>query len=357
MDSVTQFALGAAVSAALLGKIVGPRKAVLIGGVLGTLPDLDILIPYDDPIDTFVLHRGASHALFVHALVTPLFGEALLRLFKDLRPHRGLTYLAVFLCFATHALIDAATVYGTRLFWPLWPDPVGVGSIFIIDPLYTVPLLIAVVWALCLSAWTGQIRRVVTIALAVSTAYMAGTTGLQKLVENRASKVFAEAGIKTDRVFAIASPFNTVLWKVIGLEEDRYHNLYLSFLDGEAPPRIYTHQRGGDLMSCLTGTQAMRKLDWFTHGYLRAEEMDGRIVVADLRMGLTPNYVFQFAIAERDSEASAPIPPQRYRNGPPTSEGDLDWLVARVGGSPAVREAEAPKTLLAESSPSPISAC
>ena len=41
MDSITQFALGAAVSGVLLGPKIGARKAVLLGGVLGTLPDLD----------------------------------------------------------------------------------------------------------------------------------------------------------------------------------------------------------------------------------------------------------------------------------------------------------------------------
>ncbi|MBO6510809.1 MAG: metal-dependent hydrolase, partial [Roseibium sp.] len=44
MDSITQFVLGAAVSTACLGKTLGPRKAALIGGVLGTVPDLDVFL-------------------------------------------------------------------------------------------------------------------------------------------------------------------------------------------------------------------------------------------------------------------------------------------------------------------------
>lgn len=356
MDSLTQLTLGAAVSTALLGSRVGPRRAVLIGGVLGTLPDLDILIPYSDPIDTFVLHRGATHALFVHALVTPLFGEAILRLYKDLRPHRWLTYLAVFLCFATHAMIDAMTVYGTRLFWPLSPDPVGVGSIFIIDPIYTIPLLVAVIWALCVSTWTDRLRRVTTIALTVSTLYMAGTMGLQKIMESRARTLLAEAGYEVDQVFAIAAPFNTIFWKVIALEKDRYHNLYISFLDGDSPAEIYTHQRRADLLSCLSDTPAMEKLNWFTHGFLRAQERDGRVVVADLRMGLTPNYVFQFAIAEQKQGHNVAIPPQRHRTGRAAQVGDVDWLLTRITGNPAERETES-RIMVAETQEKTTSAC
>ncbi|MCG8360225.1 MAG: metal-dependent hydrolase, partial [Kiloniellales bacterium] len=123
MDSLTQLALGAGVGLAVLGPRVGPRRAALVGAVLGTLPDLDVVVPFDDPVDDFTLHRGPSHSLFVHAVVTPLFGEALMRLFKDLRGERLRAYLGVYLCFATHALIDAATIYGTRIFWPLWPEP------------------------------------------------------------------------------------------------------------------------------------------------------------------------------------------------------------------------------------------
>ena len=72
MDSVTQFALGATVGAAVLGKRLGVRRAAIAGGLLGTLPDLDVYIPVDDPVESFVGHRGATHSLIVHALITPL---------------------------------------------------------------------------------------------------------------------------------------------------------------------------------------------------------------------------------------------------------------------------------------------
>ncbi len=149
MDSLTQLVLGAGVGAAVLGKPLGPRRAAVLGGILGTLPDLDVFFPFDDPVESFVLHRGATHSLIVHAVVTPLIAEPLVRFVKPLKGERLRVYAAVFLCFATHALLDAMTIYGTRLFWPVWPEPLGAGSIFIIDPLYTLPLLVAFVWALC----------------------------------------------------------------------------------------------------------------------------------------------------------------------------------------------------------------
>ncbi|GGB41401.1 hydrolase [Roseibium aquae] len=341
MDSLTQFVLGAAVSTACLGSKIGPRRAALIGGALGTLPDLDVLIPFADPVDTFVYHRGWTHSLFVHAIAAPLIGEAMVRGFKALREHRWLTYGAVYLILATHAMIDAITVYGTRIFWPFYPDPVGVGSVFIIDPLYTLPLLGVVIWALFKRQWTRPLKRGVAAALILSTAYMGLSMVLQQRMEVRAAKVFSEAGIEPDRVFAIAAPFNTVLWKVIGLEDDRYHNVYLSFLDGEDAPTIYSHPRHPELTACLDDSPARDKLVWFSRGFYRADLVEGKVVLSDLRMGLTPGYAFRFAVAQSGQDGFDPIVPERDYSHRRSTEGDLAWLQARMAGMPAVRAAEA----------------
>ncbi|WP_269582517.1 metal-dependent hydrolase [Roseibium sp. Sym1] len=340
MDSLTQFVLGAAVSTALLGRKVGPRKAALIGGALGTLPDLDVFLPFDDPVDSFVYHRGWTHSVFVHALAAPFLGEGVLRLFKGLREHRWLVWATVFLCLATHAAIDAMTVYGTRIFWPLYPDPVGVGSVFIIDPLYTLPLLAVVIWALCKKTWTSSLRNGVAAALVVSTGYLGLSAAIQHHVEGRAKQVFLDNGALPDRVYAIATPFNILFWKVIGLREDSYDNLYISLLDGPGPAEIYSHPRHPNLGTCLEETTAYRKLDWFSHGYFRTDLIGTSVVMSDLRMGLTPGYAFRFVIGELDGAQIRPAGPERFADLVRVEDGDLDWLLTRLQGMPGVRRAE-----------------
>ena len=64
MDSLTQVVLGASVAAVCVPQ-VAKRKAAVIGAVLGTLPDLDVLINYGDAVANFTYHRGFSHSLFV----------------------------------------------------------------------------------------------------------------------------------------------------------------------------------------------------------------------------------------------------------------------------------------------------
>ena len=64
MDSLTQITLGAALGEAVLGRQVG-RKAMLYGAVCGTLPDLDVLLKFGDPVMDFTFHRSFSHSIFV----------------------------------------------------------------------------------------------------------------------------------------------------------------------------------------------------------------------------------------------------------------------------------------------------
>ncbi|GHD64149.1 membrane protein [Thalassobaculum fulvum] len=337
MDSLTQAALGAAVGTAVLGRRLGPRRAALAGAVLGTLPDLDVFWPFDDPVDAFVLHRGATHSLVVQALATPLFGEALVRGFRALREHRRLAWAAVYLCLSTHALLDAMTVYGTRLLWPLWTEPVGVGSVFIIDPLYTLPLLVAVVWALCLRAWTPRFGRVLAAALALSTGYLGWGVAAQGIARDRADAVLAEAGIAPERTLATPTPFNTLFWRVIAIDGDRYLNLYVPLLGGADAVTAYVHPRGGD--GCLAGVPVAGTLSRFAHGFVRYERSGADWRVADLRMGLTPSYVFRFAVAADRGGIATPVAPARVRTAR-SGDGDVDWLLAGMAGRAAVRTAE-----------------
>lgn len=76
MDSVTQLVLGGTVTYAAIGNKVG-RKAALYGAVLGTLPDLDVLIDFGGAVENFTYHRSFSHSLLVQLALTPLLAWGL----------------------------------------------------------------------------------------------------------------------------------------------------------------------------------------------------------------------------------------------------------------------------------------
>src|SRR5690606_38827197 len=123
--------------------------------------------------------------------------------------------LAVWLVLVTHALLDAMTVYGTRLALPFDDRPFGIGSVFIIDPAYTVPLLAGVVAALAMRGARGRRRN--AAGLAVSTLYLAFSVAAQQHVHGVVdASLQARDGAppSVSRVLVTPTPFNTLLWRV-----------------------------------------------------------------------------------------------------------------------------------------------
>ena len=142
MDSLTQAVLGGAVGYAVLGSKVG-RKAAIYGAILGTLPDLDVFLPYAGEVEAFTYHRGFSHSLLVHLLISPLIVWFITICHQGATQYKKHWFWMIFLCLSTHGILDSFTVYGTQLLWPITEYPFAVSNVFIIDPIYTLPLLIA----------------------------------------------------------------------------------------------------------------------------------------------------------------------------------------------------------------------
>lgn len=341
MDSVTQFALGAVIGAVALGPKIGPRKAVIIGGLMGTVPDLDTFLPSDDPVSSFTSHRGATHSLIIQALATPLFAEPLVRLFQSLRDHRIRTYAAIYLIFATHALIDAVTIYGTRLLYPVIDTPFGIGSMFIIDPLYTLPLVVIVLWGLVVSSYTPRLAMWGRRALVFTTLYMVLSIPLQQYAEAEAERVLAERGITPERMLTVAGPFTTLFFKTIAIDGNRYINLYTPIFGGDDAVTAYVHPRRSDLITCLADNAVFQELVAFNKGIFSLRVEGDEVVMSDLRMGLTPNYVFQFAIAESTPEGTKPLDTPTRLPVIRGVDGDTDWLLAGIKASPITRPGEA----------------
>lgn len=331
MDSVTQLLLGACTAAA-----VAPREfrrhALALGAVLGTVPDLDVFIDFGGAVENFTMHRGFSHSLFV----LPWVGFSVWALLLAWAPARAakLRWLAVVhLPLLTHPLLDAFTIYGTQLFWPLDRTPYGLGSMFIIDPLYTLPLLIGIGVALATRVPT-RVQAAARGGLALSCAYLALSAGLQAWGLARATEGLRTAGLSDSRVLALPTPFNLVLWRVLSRETDGYRVGYVSLLDAE-PPSDWRHYPSLDSAeAALAGHLPWQRLRAFSHGWHSLRDCGGRLVFADLRMGVEPAFVFQFALAESDRAGGwRPIPAERVDSDVAGGAGPVfDWMGRRIQG-------------------------
>lgn len=319
MDSITQFVLGAAVGEAVLKPAAlndSPESkkfglgAFLLGGLMGTLPDLDVLArPWLNGPQALGFHRGVTHSLFFCSLVTPLLAWLLQRLFKryDLSPRRWLAF--VWLALNTHWMIDSLTIYGTQVFLPFTNYPVNIGSVFIVDPLYTLPLLMGTLFSLFRGVGGRPIAPGgVRFALAFSTVYLFLTLGSKYVVMHRFTGSLAERGIVYKQLMTAPTPFNSVLWYCYA---DTGEDVWVgdsSLLDPwerQIPWRKIPKNR--ELLPRFGEGAAGKRLLWFSRGFYRLDIQGEAPVFIDLRFGrlrswLKPidpqgnDYLFRYAL-------------------------------------------------------------
>jgi inner membrane protein len=332
MDSLSQIALGAAVSVAVMGRRTAVWKAALWGVVAGTLPDLDVFIDRGDAIRNMVLHRAESHALFWLTLFALPFAALVARLNGEWGLFRR-WWLAMWLALVTHPLLDAMTVYGTQLALPFSNYPVGLDSIFIIDLLYTLPLLVGVSWALATRngprAHRGQ--RANAVGLLLSTAYLAWGFAAQQQVAQVARASLAQQDIAVEHLLVTPTPFNTLLWRVVVVAGDDYHEGFYSLLDARPQIAFDRFPRGMALAADLQHIDGVQRLVAFTQGFYKLEQRGSRLLITDLRMGQEPNYTFTFAVAEQHSPPVALAKPEQIEMSIDIPRS-LAWLRRRALG-------------------------
>jgi inner membrane protein len=332
MDSLSQIVLGAAVAAAI-APASQRRAALLAGAALGTLPDLDslpIALFSDNPVSLMTVHRSFSHSLFV----LPLLGWLVWWLFKRFGNGRVAAapvrwFWAIQLALITHPLLDAFTVYGTQLWWPLMPPPTMWSSMFIIDPLYTVWLLVA-----CIAAWflreRAAAQRALAVGLVLSSAYLGWSLLAKTMVDREAERTLASMGLGGAPYFSVPMPFNTLLWRVVAMTPSGYVEAERSVLADDGPLRFRGYPSNVQALAEAHAVPAVQRLSWFNRGFMRARVQQDRLVLSDLRMGLEPDYSFSFEVAERRDGSWHPVAPVQQPWSAPVSgsEGLLKLVAA-----------------------------
>ena len=217
MDPVSQGAVGAAFAQSAAKK----ENIILIGFIgflAGLAPDLDVLIrSEDDPILFLEYHRQFSHSLFfipIGSFFVALFIFPFVRGLMSLR----MVYIASFLGYATHGLLDACTSYGTQLFWPFSDQRVTWNNISIVDPLFTIPVLILVVIAIKTKKKIFSFFSIGWIIFYLSLGFIQYERALLAAVE-----LAQVRGHSPERLTLKPSFGNLILWKSIYQHNETFY--------------------------------------------------------------------------------------------------------------------------------------
>ncbi|HNQ92093.1 MAG TPA: metal-dependent hydrolase [Alphaproteobacteria bacterium] len=304
MDTLTHMAVGAAIGQ-VIGYSIGYKKlgskALLAGAVGGFVPDLDIFIApvaealgHHDEFMGWKYHRHFTHSLWFGPVLGSLLGWAAWRHYGRQAGHLWPWIAILVLGFLAHPLLDFCTIYGTQLLAPFSNHRFYISAVSIIDPVFTLPLLLAVLLSL-FSCFRPCAKGTAIFALGFSLIYLAYGYYLNTKAEAIARTQLAEQKVSYDRLDAYTTIFQPFLRRVVVWQTDNV--LRVGFVSTFSPSPIFwtcKAQVPEDMRQQVLATDQGKIFDWFSIGTLNMawDESGQRIVVTDARYGVPGPSVF-----------------------------------------------------------------
>lgn len=285
MDSLTQFTLGAAVGEAVLGRKIG-NKAIWLGGIFGTIPDLDVLLNFAlETTQKLRIHRGISHSILFAILFGAFSAWLLGKLFKKNKLPFNQWYAFTFLTLFTHPILDSFTTYGTQLFLPFTDYRVAFNNIFVADFFYTIPLLLGVIAALFFARQNNKRRWVNWAGIGISSLYMLFTFGVKFYTNGVFEKNLEAQNIPYERFTTSPTPLNAFFWGITAEGKDGYWLGHYSIFDESDDIEFTYLDKRPELRKQLNNQKQFETLKWFSSDYFILTQNDDRIDYVDLRFG------------------------------------------------------------------------
>lgn len=289
MDPFTQGLVGATATQ-VFAKRRDVAAAALLGWFSGMAADLDVLIKSDtDPLLALEYHRQFTHSLIFIPVGGLLCAAVMYLLWSRNRFSFKQTYLFCLLGYATHAVLDACTTYGTLLLWPFSNARVAWNSVSVVDPLFTLPLLLWLLFAIA-----RRSRGWAWIAVVYAFSYLGlGVVQNQRALQV-ATAIAASRGHQPVELGVKPSFANIIVWKSVYEYQGKY---YVDAIRVATQPSVYTGSSTEKLdlnkhfsWLDLSSQQAVdvERFRWFSNDYLGIDPGNPERII-DIRYSLIPN--------------------------------------------------------------------
>ncbi len=291
MDPISQASFGASLSQSFANDKSKQWSALVIGALSGVAPDLDVLInSADDPLLFLEFHRQ-----FTHSLIFIPFGAILCSLvfypFAKSKLSFAQIYLFAFLGYATHGLLDACTSYGTQLFWPFSTERFAWSTVSIIDPLFTLPVIVLILLA-------AYLKKVHYARFAFAYAVLFLSLGIiqHNRAENMAYQLAQQRGHQVERVQVKPSFANRHIWKLIYEFDGRYYVDAVRLLwsaqhiAGTSIKKLDVTRDYPWLPEDSQQAKDIERFRWFSDGFLAVSPENANLVM-DVRYSYLPSRI------------------------------------------------------------------
>ena len=304
MDPLSQATLGAATAQSLIKKSDLARIA-LIGALAGMAPDLDVLIQSStDPLLQLEYHRQFTHSLIfipVGALLCAIAFWPFMR--------RHMSFKAIWLTalagYATHALLDACTTYGTLLLWPFSDARIAWNTISVIDPVFTLPLL-----GFVIAAGVKKSQFIGRLGMAWVALYLSIGVIQEERAIAAGEALAADRGHAPAVVSAKPSFGNLLLWKTVYEYDDHFWvdavraGGDVTIIEGDHVARLNLQSSFPWLDTDSQQARDVERFRWFSNDYL-AIDSDDPFFIVDMRYSHLPNEIKGLWGIRLDPDASA----------------------------------------------------
>ena len=283
MDSLTHIVLGAAIGELMAGRKLG-KKALLIGAIANSLPDIDFVASMWMPTAQDVwAHRGLTHSLLFVLVMTPLLAWLAMRIWPRTTTMTRKDWWVFFAVqLFVHIFIDAFNAYGTGWFEPFSSYRLAFHVLFVADPFFSVWLAIAFVALLVLRSGHPARKKWAWFGLAFSGAYLCYCIGNKMRIDAHAKTDLQ--GIPYTRYLSTPTPLNNWLWYIVAEDSTGFYTGYRSVFDHQ-PTRFRFQPRNRALLRPFMAHKDVFYLMRFSQGFYTVEQWGDTTVFNDLRFG------------------------------------------------------------------------
>jgi inner membrane protein len=305
MDSLTHVVLGACTGQLLAGRQLG-KKALLVGAIANSFPDIDIVASFFLPLTSDLLaHRGFTHSILFVLLASPLLAWGSRRLpgRTNMSQQRWTVFWLVQMFL--HILLDAFNAYGTGWFEPFSHYRVSFNSMYVADPLFSVWLAVAAAVLSVVGSHKAGRNRWAATAIGISVTYLLWGLVAKHQADSVAKTALQQKGITAKQYFSTPTPLNNLLWYVVARTDSGFYIGYRSVLDHGTDMHFRYRPQNSHLLQQATHQTDVANLVRFSQGFYTVNLRNDTLLFNDLRFGeqlgwadSTPDCVFYYYLQQ-----------------------------------------------------------
>lgn len=289
LDTLTHIVIGASIGAAFSPRH-GTRRMMVVGSVLQTFPDADVLANIGvSPSEALLIHRGFTHSI-LFAVLTALLVSLWSPQPKRLQRSAGYWFMFSLIQLLTHDFLDAFNAYGTALFIPFSFQRISFHSLFVIDPLFSVVPGVAVL----LVVWfrKNEVIRVVLpfLALVWCGLYLLISIWIKNDIDAKVRQAALFDSVHLKRYFSTPMPFTNLGWYLIAEVPQGFYVGYRSVFEKGKETRFIFVPQADSLLTPYSYRDEVTRLKIFSDGYWLITKDQEQHFLADLRFGIRPDW-------------------------------------------------------------------